>query len=69
VQATIADAAARGKKLRKPMGILTSDREEANRYLGLGFSFVAVGSDLGILARQTEALAASFQRWKRETNP
>jgi len=25
---------------------------------------VAVGSDLGILARQAEALAASFQHWK-----
>jgi 4-hydroxy-2-oxoheptanedioate aldolase len=69
VQAAIADAAARGKKLRKPMGILTSDREEANRYFELGFSFVAVGSDLGILARQTETLAASFQQWKSETNP
>jgi 4-hydroxy-2-oxoheptanedioate aldolase len=69
VQTAIADAAARGKKLRKPMGILTSDREEANRYFGLGFSFVAVGSDLGILARQTETLAASFQQWKSETNP
>ena len=65
VQAAIAGAVARGKKVQKAMGILTSDRDAANRYLQLGFSFVAVGSDLGILARQTEALAASFQDWKR----
>jgi 2-keto-3-deoxy-L-rhamnonate aldolase RhmA len=66
VQAAIADAAARGRRLKKAMGILTSDYDEANRYLGLGYSFVAVGSDLGILARQTEGLAASFQPWKKE---
>jgi len=65
VQAAIAGAVARGKKVQKAMGILTPDRDAANRYLQLGFSFVAVGSDLGILARQTEALAASFQDWKR----
>ncbi|HET6266139.1 MAG TPA: HpcH/HpaI aldolase/citrate lyase family protein [Acidobacteriota bacterium] len=64
VQAVIADAMERGKKFNKAMGILTSDHGEANHYLGLGFTFVAVGSDLGILARQTEALAASFQHWK-----
>lgn len=64
VQAAIADAIARGKKLQKAMGILTSDRDEVNRYFELGFSFVAVGSDLGILARQSEGLAASFQHWK-----
>jgi 4-hydroxy-2-oxoheptanedioate aldolase len=64
VQAAIADAVGRGKKLNKVMGILTSDYGEANHYLGLGFTFVAVGSDLGILARQAEALAASFRHWK-----
>jgi 4-hydroxy-2-oxoheptanedioate aldolase len=64
VQASIADAAARGKSAGRAMGILTPDRDEANRYLGLGFTFVAVGSDIGILARQSEALAASFERWK-----
>jgi 4-hydroxy-2-oxoheptanedioate aldolase len=64
VQGVIADAVGRGKKLNKAMGILTSDHDEANHYLGLGFTFVAVGSDLGILAREAEALAASFQHWK-----
>jgi 4-hydroxy-2-oxoheptanedioate aldolase len=64
VQAAIADAAGRGKKLNKKMGILTPDYDQANQYLGLGFTFVAVGSDLGILARQAETLAASFQHWK-----
>jgi 4-hydroxy-2-oxoheptanedioate aldolase len=64
VQAAIGDAVSRGRRAGKSMGILSFDREAANRYLEMGFSFVAVGSDVGILARRAEELAASFQRWK-----
>jgi 4-hydroxy-2-oxoheptanedioate aldolase len=35
--------------------------EDAQHWLKLGFTFVAVGSDLGILARGSEALAAKFK--------
>ena len=42
--------------------MLTSDPEEAARYLKAGFTFVAVGSDVGVLARGTEKLAAQFKK-------
>ena len=35
--------------------------EDARHWLALGCRFVAVGSDVGLLARHSEALAAKFQ--------
>lgn len=58
VQAAIARAVARIRAAGKAAGILTSDADAAARYLELGFTFVAVGSDAGVLARGTAALAA-----------
>jgi 4-hydroxy-2-oxoheptanedioate aldolase len=58
VQAAIADGCARSRAAGKPVGILTRDPDEAARYLELGFTFVAVGSDVGILAKGAETLAA-----------
>lgn len=43
-----------------PAGILSGDPVFAARCLDLGATFVAVGSDLGVLARGTEALAERF---------
>ncbi|WP_448191007.1 HpcH/HpaI aldolase family protein [Azospirillum sp. sgz301742] len=61
VLAAIEDAIARIRRGGKPAGILTPDEALARRYMELGCSFVAVGSDLGILARTSEALAAKFK--------
>jgi 4-hydroxy-2-oxoheptanedioate aldolase len=61
VQAAIADAIARIRKGGKAAGILTSNEEWARRYLDLGATFVAVGTDVGILAKQTTALARRFK--------
>ena len=61
VQAVIEDAVARIIKAGKAAGILTSNEEWARRYLGLGATFVAVGTDVGILAKQTLALAGRFK--------
>lgn len=41
-------------------GILVADETLARRYLTLGASFVAVGTDVTILARGAEALASRF---------
>jgi 4-hydroxy-2-oxoheptanedioate aldolase len=41
---------------------LTPDPTEAARYLELGFTFVAVGSDVGILAKGAEKLAAQCKQ-------
>jgi 4-hydroxy-2-oxoheptanedioate aldolase len=58
VQAAIAGACARIRAAGAAAGILTSDPDEAARYFDSGFTFVAVGSDVGILARGSEKLAA-----------
>ena len=44
----------------KASGILAPVRADAERYLADGFTMVAVGSDLGLLARGSDALVASF---------
>jgi 2-keto-3-deoxy-L-rhamnonate aldolase RhmA len=61
VQAAIHDAVARLKKLGKPAGILTGNEEEARRYIEWGFLFVAVGADVGLLAKNADALAKRFK--------
>jgi 4-hydroxy-2-oxoheptanedioate aldolase len=45
----------------KPAGILAGDERLARRWIELGASFVAVGSDTGILARGAEQLAAKYR--------
>ncbi len=61
VQAAIEDAIARICRAGKPAGILMPDETLARRYLQLGALFVAIGVDMTILARQTEALATRFK--------
>ena len=61
-QAAMKDAVERLKKIGKPAGILTPNEEEARRYIEWGYTFVAVGSDLGIMTKNADALAANFKR-------
>ncbi|MDR4308120.1 HpcH/HpaI aldolase/citrate lyase family protein [Chelatococcus sambhunathii] len=42
-------------------GILTGDEALARRYMAAGSIYTAVGSDMSLLARTTEALAAKFK--------
>ena len=61
VQAAIKEAFKRIIGAGKAAGILTSNEAWANDYLELGATFVAVGTDVGILAKQTTALAGRFK--------
>jgi len=61
VRAAIDDALARIRKAGKAAGILAPVEADARRWLAAGATFVAVGSDLGLLARQTETLAQKFK--------
>jgi 4-hydroxy-2-oxoheptanedioate aldolase len=61
VQRTIEEAIQRLAATGKPAGILSADESLARRYLQLGCRFVAVGSDIGILLRTAQALAAKFK--------
>jgi 4-hydroxy-2-oxoheptanedioate aldolase len=65
VRAAIDDAISRIARTGKAAGILAPVEADARRWLGLGATFVAVGSDVGILARQGEALAARFKPTQR----
>ena len=61
VQAAIQDAVKRLKAIGKPAGILTGNEDEARRYIEWGYLFVAVGADVGLLARNADALAKKFK--------
>jgi 2-keto-3-deoxy-L-rhamnonate aldolase RhmA len=61
VQAAIKDAVTRLKAVGKPAGILTGNEDEARRYIEWGFLFVAVGADVGLLAKNADALAKKFK--------
>jgi 4-hydroxy-2-oxoheptanedioate aldolase len=61
VQSALEDAVKRLKAVGKPAGILTLNEEEARRYIGWGYVFVAVGSDIGLLGRGADALAKKFK--------
>lgn len=56
----IEEAIGRIKACGNAPGILTGDETLARRYIELGCLFTAVGSDVGILTRGAEALAAKF---------
>lgn len=56
--AAIHSAAARAGK---PSGTLAPVEEDARGFIDMGFTFVAVGSDVGLLARNSDALARTFQ--------
>jgi 4-hydroxy-2-oxoheptanedioate aldolase len=61
VRAAIDGAIRRIVATGKAAGILAPAEADARHWLELGATFMAVGSDVGILARQSEALAAKFR--------
>jgi 4-hydroxy-2-oxoheptanedioate aldolase len=61
VQKALLDAVTRLKAIGKPAGILTTNEDEARRYIDWGYTFVAVGSDVGLLVRSADALAKTFK--------
>ena len=48
--------------LNVPAGILAFNPDDIKRYIDWGYSFVAVGSDLSVLANGTQALAEKFRK-------
>jgi 4-hydroxy-2-oxoheptanedioate aldolase len=61
VKPLIDEAIRRIRKCGKAPGILTPSEADARHWLACGALFVAVGADVGILARGAEALAAKFK--------
>ena len=60
-QAAMKDAVRRLKAIGKPAGILSGNEEEIRHYIDWGYQFVAVGADVGLLARHADALAKKFR--------
>ena len=61
VQKVIENAASRINASGKAAGILTSSEVDAARYIDWGYRFVAVGTDIGLLAKNADVLAAAFK--------
>lgn len=62
MQAVIENAIRRIQAAGRAAGILTTDEEQARRYLALGCAFVAVGVDTLLLAHATQELARRFRQ-------
>jgi 4-hydroxy-2-oxoheptanedioate aldolase len=62
VQAAIKEAAQRIRAAGKSAGFLTGNPDDAEALFAMGYNFTAVGSDVGILARNAEATAARFKK-------
>jgi 2-dehydro-3-deoxyglucarate aldolase len=56
-----AEAVRRAKALGKPIGTLGGTPETVAQYRDMGFDFVAIGSDLGLLMRSTQAVLAALR--------
>ena len=61
VQAAIAAIFAKAKALGKPSGTLAPVEADARRYMEMGASFVAVGSDLGLFRAASQALCDRYR--------
>jgi 4-hydroxy-2-oxoheptanedioate aldolase len=61
VQDAIEEAAVKLKKVGKAAGILTPNEEEAKKFIQWGYTFVAVGADLGLLSKNADALLKRFK--------
>lgn len=62
VSAAVAEAIGRIRACGKAAGVLTADAALARRWLEAGATFVAVGSDVGVLGKGVRALAEAFGR-------
>jgi len=60
VRALITDACRRARAIGTPIGILAPVESDARAYLEMGFQYVAVGSDIGVLKNASDALRAKF---------
>jgi 4-hydroxy-2-oxoheptanedioate aldolase len=62
VQAAIKDAAKRIRAAGKSAGTLAGNVDDVDSLFEMGFNFTATGSDVGLLARGAENVAARFHR-------
>jgi 4-hydroxy-2-oxoheptanedioate aldolase len=61
IWSAIIEAGQRIQKAGKSAGFLSAREDDCRKVLAAGFGFVAVGSDTGIVARQSEALVKMYK--------
>lgn len=61
VQAVIADVARRCRAIGKPCGIVGPTPEMVSQFVTLGYAFVAVASDMGMMMRQAHAFIQAIR--------
>ena len=61
VQQAIAQIIDAARERGKPVGILAPVEADARRYLAMGTTLVAVGSDLGVFRAATQSLCDKFR--------
>jgi len=62
VQAAIRDAVQRIRSAGKSAGTLSGNLDDVEMLFEMGFNFTAAGSDVGLLARGAESVAARFHK-------
>ena len=61
VQSAIKTAISKLKAVGKPAGILGFNPDHAKRYIEWGFQFVAIGSDINLVVKGSDALVKQFK--------
>ena len=61
VMALMADAAQRARDVGKPIGTVGGTPEVVNRYRAMGYDYLAVASDLGLLMRGAQAAVTALR--------
>jgi 2-keto-3-deoxy-L-rhamnonate aldolase RhmA len=61
VTAVMAQAVQRAKRIGKPIGTVGPTPEAVAQYRAIGFDFVAIGSDIGLLMRAAHAAIAALR--------
>jgi 2-keto-3-deoxy-L-rhamnonate aldolase RhmA len=61
VRAAIERACRRARAIRIPIGILAPVEDDARHFLEIGFSFVAIGSDIVTLRRGVDGVVERFR--------
>ena len=61
VQMALKDATQRANKIGKPIGTVGPTPEMVQQFIGYGYNFVAVASDMGMMMRQANAFFAAIK--------
>jgi 2-keto-3-deoxy-L-rhamnonate aldolase RhmA len=61
VMALMADAARRARAIGMPIGTVGGTPETVARYRSIGYDFVAIGSDLGLLMRAAQSAVQALR--------